>query len=347
MHSCEEAGHREDSLMKAIVMTRPGTPETLAEHDVTKPDLPSPYHVLVRLSAAAVNPVDTKLRTRPIYHPDKLPAILGCDGSGVIEKIGDAVTRFKAGDAVYFHNGGIGDEPGCYAEFTTVHEEYCAAAPRNIGLQDAAGLPLVFITAWEALVERACLDVGQTILIHGAAGGVGHIALQLAVHLGARVAVTVSDSKKAALAQALGAEKIIRYKDTDFVAEANKWTDGKGVDVVIDTAGGQTFLRSFDASRIYGKVVTLLATTISSEDAQRAGLRNLSLCYELMLTPQLMRLHDERIRQRKILERAAQLVEAGKIGVLVSHVLRMKDAAVAHRLLETGGAVGKIILTMN
>jgi NADPH:quinone reductase len=333
--------------MKAILMTTAGGPDVLAQYDVEKPELPSLHHLRVKLSAAAVNPLDTKLRAKPVYYPDKLPAILGCDGAGIVEKTGSAVTRFKVGDAVFFNNGGIGDEPGCYAEYTTLHEEYCAASPANISLQDSAALPLVLITAWEALIERANLQSGQTILIHGGAGGVGHIAVQLANHLGARTAVTVGDDKKEGLAQGLEAEKIIRYKEQDFVLDVVEWSGGKGVDVVLDTVGGETFLRSLNAARIGGKVVSLLATPLAAADVQLARLRNLSLCYELMLTPQVMKLHDERIRQRKILEQGAQLVETGKLGVLVSYALPLKDAAEAHRLIEKGGMMGKIILTMD
>src|SRR5450756_1452948 len=333
--------------MKAILMTNAGNPDVLALRDIEKPELPSPHHLRVKLATAGVNPLDTKLRAKPIYYPDRLPTILGCDGAGIVEKTGSAVTRFKVGDAVFFNNGRIDDEPGCYAEYTTLHEEYCAASPANLSLQDSAALPLVLLTAWEAMVERADLQAGQTILIHAAAGGVGHIAVQLAHHLGAHIAVTVSDDKKAGLAQGLGAEKIIRYKEQDFVREVLHWTDGKGVDVVFDTVGGETFLRSLNAARIGGKVVSLLATPLATADVQLARLRNLSLCYELMLTPQVMKLHDERIRQRKILEQGAQLVEAGKLGVLVSYALPLKDAAEAHRLIEKGGVTGKIILTMD
>jgi len=336
--------------MKAILMTAAGNADVLALRDIEKPELPSPHHLRVKLAAAGVNPLDTKLRAKPIYYPDRLPAILGCDGAGIVEKTGSAVTRFKVGDAVFFNNGGLGgnlgDEPGCYAEYTKLHEEYCAASPANLGLQDSAALPLVLITAWEALIERANLQAGQTILIHAAAGGVGHIAVQLAHHLGAHIAVTVSDDKKAGLAQGLGAEKIIRYKEMDFVVDTVDWTGGKGVDVVLDTVGGDTFLRSFEAARIGGKVVTLLSTPLSLADTQLARLRNLSICYEMMLTPQVIKQHDERIRQRKILEQGAKLAEAGKLGVLVSYALPLKDAAEAHRLIEKGSVLGKIILTM-
>jgi len=332
--------------MKAILMTAAGSPDVLQLREVPKPDLPSPHHVRVKLAAAGINPLDTKLRTQPVYYPDKLPAILGCDGAGIVDAIGNGVTRCKIGDAVYFCNGGLGDEPGCYAEYTTLHEDYCAAKPANLSLQESAALPLVLITAWEALVERVNLQAGQTILIHAAAGGVGHIALQLAHHLGARIAVTVSDEKKAGLAHGLGAEKIIRYREQDFVQESLNWTNGLGVDVVFDTVGGDIFLRSLNAARVGGKIVSLLATPLQLADVQLARLRNLSLCYELMLTPQVMKLHDERVRQRKILEQGARLVEAGKLGVLVDRILPLEEAAQAHRLIEQGGVIGKIVLTL-
>ena len=253
--------------MKAILMNAAGNPGVLSISEIAKPGLPSAHHLRVRLSAAGINPLDTKLRAKPVYHPDKLPAILGCDGSGIVEETGSKVTRFKAGDAVYFCNGGLGDEPGCYAEYTTIHEEYCARSPSNIPLQDAAALPLACITNREALRERANLKAGQTILLHAAAGGTGHIALQMAHHMGARIAVTVGDEKKAGLAHALGAEKIILYKEQDFVHETMKWTDGKGVDVVYDTVGGETFLRSMNAAKINGRIVTLLSTPLSLADA--------------------------------------------------------------------------------
>ncbi len=332
--------------MKAILATAPGSADVLQLRDIPKPELPSPHHLRVKLAAAGVNPVDAKLRAKPAYHPDKLPAILGRDGAGTVEAVGSAVTRFKVGDVVFFSNGGIGDEPGSYAEYTTLHEDHCAAKPATLGLEDSAALPLVFITAWEALVERAELKPGQTVLVHAAAGGVGHIAVQLARHIGARIGVTVSDEHKGEFARSLGAEKVIHYRTQDFVQEAQDWTEECGVDVVFDTVGGDTFLRSFDAARIGGKVVSILATPLGTDDVQKARLRNLSLCFELMLTPQALNLHEERSHQREILEQCAALVDAGQLTVHVSHRLPLAQAADAHRLIESGHTVGKIVLTM-
>ena len=333
--------------MQALLMTTAGTPDVLQLHDIPTPPLPSRQHLRVQLVAAGVNHVDTKLRTKPAYHPDKLPAILGCDGAGIVAEVGADVSRFKVGDTVYFCNGGIGDEAGCYAEFTTLHEDFCAAAPRNIPLADCAALPLVFLTAWEALVDRANLQAGQTVLIHAGMGGVGHIALQLAHHLGARVAVTVSNPTKAQVAQALCAEKCIFYREQDFVTETLAWTEGKGADVVFDTVGGEVFTRSFAAARIGGKVVSILSTPLTLADTQLARLRNLTLGYELMLTPQVLGLHDERVRQRQLLEKCSELVEQGKLGVLISQRYPLAHAADAHRLMEQGGMIGKVLLEIS
>lgn len=332
--------------MKAILATAPGTAEVLQLRDLPMPELPSAHHLRVKLAAAGINPLDTKLRSKPAYYPDQLPAILGCDGAGVVEAVGAQVSRFKTGDAVYFCNGGIGDEPGCYAEYTTVHEDYVASKPASLSMQESAALPLVLLTTWEALLERAQLQAGQTILIHAGAGGVGHIAVQLARHFGARVAVTISDEAKADFARNLGAEKIIHYRARDFVAETLAWTDGKGADVVFDTVGGDTFIRSLHAARYCGKVVSLLSTPLSLADTQLARLRNLSLCYELMLTPQVQHLHEERMRQRRILEQGAQLADSGQLRVRVSHTLPLEQVADAHRLLEQGSVSGKIVLAM-
>lgn len=333
-------------MMKAMLATAPGGPEVLQLRDLPLPELPSPHHLRVRLAAAGVNPVDAKLRAKPAYYPDKLPAILGCDGAGVVDQVGSAVTRFKAGDEVFFCNGGLGDEAGCYAEYTTLHEDHCAAKPAPLSMSEAAALPLVFITAWESLVERAHLQAGQRVLIHAGAGGVGHVAIQIARHLGARIAATVGDTDKAAFVRGLGAETAILYRQQDFVQAALDWSAGSGVDVVYDTVGGDTFLRSLDAARIGGHVTSLLATALSQADVQKARLRNLCLSFELMLTPQVFGLHAARTRQRQLLERAAAWVEAGQLRVHVAHTLPLAEAAEAHRLIESGHTTGKIVLTM-
>lgn len=330
--------------MKAILMNAPGGPEVLQAGEIPLPELPSPSHLRVRLKAADVNPIDTKLRRNGTYFPDRLPTVLGCDGAGVVESAGLAVTRFKPGDEVYFFNGGIGGEQGNYAEYTVIHEDCAAAKPQNLSMVEAAAVPLVLITAWEVLHDRAQLKAGQTVLIHAAAGGVGHVAVQLARELGARIAATVSSEEKAAWVRKLGAERIIQYTREDFVQAALDWTGGHGVDAVFDTVGGETFCRSFAAARVYGKIVTLLQTDCSAGQIKLARLRNQSIHYELMLTPAHLGLHQARIAQTRILEAGARLIEAGKLKIEVSKTFPLEQAAEAHRLIEEGHTAGKIVL---
>jgi NADPH2:quinone reductase len=235
--------------MKAVLMNRPGGPEVLGTADVPAPVISTPYGVLVKNHAAGVNPIDTKVRKRNMYYPEKLPAILGCDGAGVVEAVGSAVTRVRKGDAVFFFNNGLGYPPGTYAEYTMVEEDYLALKPGNISMAEAAALPLALITAWEALVIRGDLKEGQSVLIHAGAGGVGHIAIQLARYFDAAVATTVSSPLKAELVRSLGAELAIDYTREDFAEAALNWTGGLGVRLVVDTVGGDTFCKSFAATR--------------------------------------------------------------------------------------------------
>jgi NADPH2:quinone reductase len=333
--------------MHAIIMTRTGGPEVFEARSLPLPALPSSRHVRVRLHAAGVNPVDTKLRANGTYYPDRLPTILGCDGAGVVEAVGDQVIRFKPGDKVFFCSGGIGGEPGNYATYNTVHEDYLARMPANLDFSAAAAVPLVLITAWEALYDRAQLKPADRVLIHAAAGGVGHVAVQLARHTLARVAATVGDADKAAFVRALGAERIIEYKQEDFVQAALDWTDGDGVDLTFDTVGGETFCQSFAATRVYGQVVTLLQSACDANAMKTARTRNQGIHYELMLTPMFLGLHAARVHQREILEAGARLIEQGKLTVQVSAVLPLAQAAEAHRRIGGGHTTGKIVLRID
>jgi NADPH:quinone reductase len=330
--------------MQAVVMTQPGGPEVLELRSLPLPEVPSAQHVRVRLHAAGVNPVDTKLRANGTYYPDRLPTILGCDGAGLVEAIGEQVTRFTPGDKVYFCSGGIGGEPGNYATYNTVHEDYLARMPANLDFTASAAVPLVLITAWETLYDRAHLQPAQRVLIHAAAGGVGHVAVQLARHTLARVAATVGDTDKAAFVRALGAERIIEYKKEDFVQATLDWSGGAGVDLTFDTVGGDTFCKSFAATRVYGQVVTLLQSACDANAMKIARTRNQGIHYELMLTPMFLGLHAARVHQREILEAGAQLIEAGKLNVRVSEVLPLAQAAEAHRRIGAGHTTGKIVL---
>jgi NADPH2:quinone reductase len=332
--------------MKAIHMIRPGPAgEVLRLVDVPEPSLDSPTAIKVSLKAAGINPVDTKLRARGVFFPNAYPAILGCDGAGIVIECGPSVTRFKPGDAVWFCHGGLGGAPGNYAEMTVLDEQEAEPMPANLDFESAAALPLVLITAWEALFDRAGLATGQTVLIHAGAGGVGHVAIQLAGSTDARIATTVSTAEKAAFVRLLGADHVIHYRDSDFAAAALDWTGGRGVDVVLDTLGGETFRRSLAATRVYGHVVTLLDPG-NDVDWKEARNRNLSISFTLMLTPMLQDLPEARHHQGDILRRCAALIEAGRLKPLVSQTLPLHAAAEAHGLIETGHVQGKVVLAM-
>jgi len=330
--------------MKAILMTAAGGVDVLQLADIPLPELPSPNHIRVKLAAAGINPLDTKLRKNPVYYPDNLPCVLGCDGAGKVDAVGENVQRFKPGDEVYFFNGGLGKEQGNYAEYTVVHQDFAAFTPRHITLQEAAALPLALITAWESLFDRCCLEEGHTILIHGAAGGVGHLAVQLAKQTGATVLATVGSPEKAAWVTSLGADRVFVYRDVDFATAVLDWTHGRGVDMVFDTVGGDTFCRSFACTRVYGRIVSLLQWDCTAEQMKLARTRNLALISELMLTPTVLGMHEERVHQRRILEEGARLIEADKLKIKVSHVLPLAEAAKAHAMIEEGHTAGKIVL---
>ena len=332
--------------MQAVVMTAVGGPEVLQLRDVPVPDIQHPHQLRVRIKAAGINPVDIKLRQRGSYFPDRLPSILGCDGAGVVDAVGAQVTRFKVGDAVYFCNGGIGGAPGNYAQYCVLDEHYAARKPASLDFVHAAAVPLVLLTAWEALYQRAHLRVDDEVLIHAGAGGVGHIAVQLARSSGARVCTTVGSEAKADFVKALGAEHVILYRHQDFVAETAAWSRDGGANIVFDTVGGATFARSFSAARVYGDVVTLLQPD-SAVDWKIARNKNLRVSFELMLTPMFMELHAARLQQTKILEQCAALFDAGQLQVSVSEVLPLRDAARAHQLIERGGTQGKIVLEVS
>ena len=331
--------------MKAVMLTGAGGTDMLELQDVPDPVLESPHDVLVRLHAAGLNPVDYKLRRKGGFYPDRLPLILGCDGAGVVEAAGDAVTRFEIGDEVYFFNGGMGgDDQGNYAELTVIHEDYLALKPESLSMVEAASVPLVWLTAWESLFDRYSLQPGDTVLIHGGAGGVGYIAVQIAKNAGAVVLTTISSSEKAAFAQSIGADHCINYKEENFVDSVLDLTDGAGVDVVFDVIGGQIFADSFPAAKIFGHVVTLDEVNFSKEEAGAAKLRNLSLSYELMLTPMHFKMHDARVRQTIMLEEAARLIDAGKIKVFVTNVFSLEEAGLAHDIVEAGHSTGKTVI---
>ncbi|MFB2918706.1 MULTISPECIES: zinc-dependent alcohol dehydrogenase family protein [Aerosakkonema] len=334
--------------MRAVLMTAAGDPEVLQLRQIENPAVPvGDTELLVRLRAAGVNPIDTKLRKRGTFYPDKMPAILGCDGAGVVEAVGAGVSRFRVGDEVYFCYGGLGDRYGNYAEYTVVEERYVARKPASLSFAEAAAAPLVLITAWESLYDRGRLEAGRKVLIHAGAGGVGHVAIQLAKLQGAEVCTTVGSEDNAEFVRQLGADKVILYKETDFVEAALDWTNGEGVDLAFDTVGGETFYKTVPVVQVYGDLVTILEPDPALGNLKTARNRNLRISLELMLTPMLQGLVSAQTHQGKILEESARIIDQGKLKIHLSKTLPLEHAAEAHRLLETGSTTGKISLIID
>jgi NADPH2:quinone reductase len=329
--------------MKAIVLKQPGSPEQLTLQEWPTPVLQQPQDVLIQLKAAGVNPIDTKLRQRGTFYPDRMPAILGCDGAGIIQAVGSAVTGFRVGDEVYFCQGGLGDRPGTYCEYAVVPEHCIAPKPKTLGFAAAAAAPLVLITAWEALYDRGNLQPGQSVFVQAGAGGVGHVALQLAKLKGAKtVHTTISSPEKEQFVRQLGADETIDYRKQDVVATLLQQT-GEGVDLSFDTIGGAALSQCFALTRVYGDVVTLLAPAVDA-DWSTARSRNLRVSYELMLTPQLQGLNTALRHQAEILRHCAAWIDAGKLTIQLSKTFPLGAAADAHQLLERGSMTGKIAL---
>lgn len=331
------------NIMKAIVMTAPGNPEVLQLQELQLPTSLGDKELLIKLRAAGINPIDTKLRKRGTFYPDKMPAILGCDGAGIVEAVGDGVTSFSPGDEVYFCNGGLGSHQGNYAEYTTIDEGLAARKPTSTSFAESAAAPLVLITAWEALYERARLEPGDKVLIHGGAGGVGHVAIQLAKLKGASVCTTVSSQEKADFVRSLGADEVIFYNQTDMAQAVLNWTGGEGVDIAFDTVGGDVLEKSFPAVRIYGDIVTILEPDANT-NWKVARNRNLRISLELMLTPMLKNIVEAQEHQTKILEECVKWMDAGQLKICVTHEFPLHEVAIAHRLLENGSITGKIVL---
>lgn len=332
--------------MRAIVTERAGGPEVLRFEAVADPKLTRPNQVLVWLKAVGVNPIDYKMRRELGRFPVTLPAILGCDGAGIVEAVGAQVKGFRPGDEVYFCQVGFNGRQGTYAEYAVVDEPLVAKKPKALDFIQAAAVPLVLLTAWESLYDRVKLEAGMKVLIQAGAGGVGHIAVQLAKLAGAEVATTVSTPEKAAFVQRLGADLPIRYRDQDVLAEIDAWTGGKGVDVAFDTVGEQVFVQCCACTKVYGDLVTILLPP-KDIDWTAARVRNLRIALEMMLTPVLLELPKWQQHQGQILKQAAEWFDQGRLKVQVAKVFPLQEAAEAQRYLETQAPMGKVVLTLD
>jgi len=311
---------RAPAMMKAVRIHEYGGPEVLRYESAPRPS-PQPDEVLIRVHAAGVNPVDAAVRQgymrTALFHT--LPLTLGWDVAGVVEQVGAHVTRFKPGDAVF----ALSDlrRGGAYAEYIALPEKEVVPRPRTLDAVHAAAVPLTGLTAWQALVEHAQLGPGQTVLIHGGSGGVGTMAIQLAKARGARVIATGSAHNLEYL-ESLGADEVIDYRATRFEDVV------KEVDVVLDPIAGDTMERSWQVLKKGGILVSLLDSS-APQKAQAHGVRGAWF---------LVRPEAEQLTE------LAQLIDAGKIRVVVSQVLPLQEIRRAQELIQGKHTRGKLVL---
>lgn len=320
--------------MKAMVLTRFGGPDAFEPMDVPVPVV-GPRQLRVRVMATAINPLDCQIRRGDYVEHVPLPAIIGHDVSGVVDEVGAGVSEFAVGDEVYYTPKIFGGN-GSYAQWHVVDADIASLKPSRLSHPEAASLTLVGGTVIEALLARARLRIGETILIHGGAGGVGSIAIQLARSVGARIIVTARSRDRDFLL-GLGADAVIDYATEDYVSAIALLTDGAGVDVVLDCVGGDTLARSPHVLAPLGRVVTLVDTA-QPQDLLAAWGRNLT--YHFVFTRQ----------SRGKLDQLTNLIERGHIRPVVGAVLPFNDIPRAHELLDAGigksGIKGKIVIDL-
>jgi NADPH2:quinone reductase len=322
--------------MKAYVVESPDGP--FQEIEMTTPK-PSPTQVLVRIAASGVNPLDTKIRAGQAGHAKQpLPAVLGLDMAGIVETVGAEVTAFRVGDEVFGMVGGVGGLQGTLAEYVAADAALLARKPKALTMVQAAALPLVTITAWEGLVDRANVQPGQTVLIHAGAGGVGYAAVQIALARGARVYATVSEDKRS-LVEALGAIAIDRYSPVDDYV--GQWTGGDGFDVVYDTLGGVVLDASFAAVKRYtGHVVSCLGW--GTHALAPLSFRSASYSGVFTLYPLLTGL--QHANHGFILSQVAELAERNQLKPLLADAVFQADQiAEAHEVVARGSK-GKVVV---
>ncbi|WP_071395186.1 zinc-dependent alcohol dehydrogenase family protein [Bacillus tuaregi] len=330
--------------MKAQVIHSFGEPSVFQVEEVPMPTV-TPGHLLIEVKATSVNPIDTKIRSGlvPAVSP-AFPAILHGDVAGIVAEVGEGVTEYKPGDEVYSCAGGFKGTGGALAEFMLADVRLVAHKPKNLTMEEAAAIPLVAITAWEALFDRAQISAGDEILIHGAAGGVGHVAIQLAKWAGAKVYTTASNMKKLELAKELGADVAINYKETSVQEYVEKYTNGKGFDYIFDTVGGENLDRSFAAAALHGTVVAIAAR--STHDLTPLHSKGLSFHVVFMLLHILNENH--RKQNGHFLKQITEIIEEGKLRPLIDPKrFTFDEVAEAHRYLDSNQAMGKIVLTNN
>lgn len=322
--------------MKAVRIHEYGGPEVLVYEEVSDPE-PGQKQVLVRVEAASVNPVDVAVREDRFPTPKQPPKIIGSDGAGVVERVGDEVTGVRPGDEVLFSGLGVGSE-GSYADYALIAEAQAVPKPPSLSFVDAAALGMAFPAAYYGLVTRGALQAGETVLVQGGAGGVGSASIQIAKALGARVLTTVTGAEAADLVRSLGADAAIDYKTEDVVARVKELTDGRGVDLVHELVISANLPTDLKLIVTGGRIVCTgqgpspeVTLPIGAAIAGDATLLFMNLN------------NAKRAGVAAIMREVAAMAAAGTVRAVVGATLPLREARRAHELLE-GDHVGKIVL---
>lgn len=308
--------------------------------EITKPKAKA-GHVLVKIAASSVNTIDTMIRKmgKDLPLSPDAPAILGMDFAGTVEAVGEGVIGFSIGDEVYGCAGGLADLPGTLATYIVADSKLMAQKPKNISMREAAALPLVAITAYEGLI-RAGIQKDQKVLVHGGAGGVGHVALQLAQYFGADVYSTGDGGKQSELIEQLGATAI-NYKTESVEKYVAEYTNGAGFDLIFDSVGGANLIQSFEAAGLNAQIATTVS--LCELDLTLAHFKGLSIHVVFMLIPMLH--NHKREDHGKTLSRIAQIIEEGRLKpVLDENRFSLEEVGKAHAHLESGKAIGKVVV---
>jgi NADPH2:quinone reductase len=335
--------------MQALVMARAGGTEVLELRDIPRPGLIADTDILVRVMAAGINPADWQSRKNGAVYGDG-PAgaftILGIDGAGVVEAVGPAITHLKPGDAVWYVDGGYAGKFGSYAEYKVLNGHYAARMPSGLGFLEAAALPTVALTAWQAVFDKADVHPGDFVLVHGGAGGLGHIAIQYLRTLGARIAATVSNEAKAEFVRSLGAELAINYRTDDVLGALRAWTGKEGADTVFDFVGHENFARSFTHVAPFGTLVNTVVSPWPTGTNALAEWNNLDIRFVNIGQPQIAGDHARRVRTAEVLTRVAEMVDRGELRARVDRIVSFDGVGAAHDALEAGETLGRVVLNI-
>lgn len=325
--------------MIAIEIIEPGGPEVLKAVERPKPE-PGDHELLIEIAAAGVNRPDLMQRQGRYPPPPGASDIPGLEISGTVVAVGKQVSSARFGDRVCALVSG-----GGYAEYASAHESLCLPIPEGFSFHQAAALPETFFTVWSNVFDRARLSSGETLLVHGGAGGIGTTAIQLARAFGANVVVTAGSEAKCRFCLALGAEAAIHYREQDFVEEIAKITGGRGVDVILDMIGGDYFPRNLKCLGEEGRMVQ-----IAVQNGAKAEINLLPIMVKrLTVTGSTLRARDIRFKgeiARNLRQKVWPLLDSGKIKPIIHQSFPLTEAAKAHALMESSRHIGKIILTV-